>query len=62
MKAAILSSFGKRLSVEDVADPIIGTGEVLVDIAAAPVLSYAVEVCCRPPWCQAAAPSAGFAR
>lgn len=44
MKAAILSSFGKRLSVEDVADPVIGTGEVLVDIAAAPVLSYADEV------------------
>lgn len=44
MKAAILSSFGASLSVEEVADPVIGTGEVLVDVAAAPVLSYADEV------------------
>ena len=44
MKAAILLSFGTPLGVEDVADPVIGTGEVLVDVAAAPVLSYADEV------------------
>ena len=44
MKAAILHQFGVPLSVEEVAAPVVGTGEVLVDVAAAPVLSYAAEV------------------
>ena len=44
MKSAVLKGFGTPLDVEDVADPVIGTGEVLVDVAAAPVLSYAGEV------------------
>ena len=44
MKAAVLSDFGTSLSVEEVPDPVIGSGEVLVDVAAAPVLSYADEV------------------
>ena len=44
MKAAVLHKFGMPLSVEQVTDPLIGTGEVLVDIAAAPVLSYTGEV------------------
>ncbi len=44
MKAAILPDFGMPLSVEDVADPVIGTGEVVVDIVATPVLSYTEEV------------------
>ena len=44
MKAAILSGFGRQLSVENVPEPMIGTGEVLVDVVAAPVLSYADEV------------------
>lgn len=44
MRAAILSDFGVPLSVEQVADPAIGTGEVLVDVVAAPVLSYTDEV------------------
>ena len=44
MKAAVLHKFGSPLSVEDVADPVIGTGEVLVDVVAAPVLSYTGEV------------------
>lgn len=44
MKAAVLNAFGRPLAVEDVPEPIVGTGEVVVDVAAAPVLSYADEV------------------
>jgi alcohol dehydrogenase len=44
MKAAVLHNFGVPLSVEQVTDPAIGTGEVLVDVVAAPVLSYTGEV------------------
>ena len=44
MKAAILHRFGEKLSVEQVPDPVIGTGEVVVDVVAAPVLSYTDEV------------------
>jgi NADPH:quinone reductase-like Zn-dependent oxidoreductase len=44
MKAAILKSFGSPLAIETVADPVIGTGEVVVDVVATRVLSYANEV------------------
>src|ERR1700722_11183717 len=44
MKAAILKAFGSPLAVEDVPPPTLGTGEVIVDIAAAGVLGYAREV------------------
>ena len=44
MKAAVLKSFGSPLVVEDVPDPFLGTGEVIVDVAAAKVLAYAGEV------------------
>ena len=44
MKAAVLHNFGAPLSVEQVTDPVIGTGEVLVDVVAGPVLSYRDEV------------------
>jgi alcohol dehydrogenase len=44
MKAVVLKQFGQPLAIEQVADPIIGTGEVVVDVVAAPVLSYADEV------------------
>ncbi len=44
MKAAILQTLGKPLKVMDMPEPIIGTGEVVVDVVAAPVLSYANEV------------------
>ena len=44
MKAAILKAFGSPLAVEALPDPILGTGEVIVDVVAAPVLSYANEV------------------
>lgn len=44
MKAAVLKSFGSPLVIEDVPDPTIGTGEVIVDVVATRVLSYMNEV------------------
>jgi len=44
MKAAILKSFGTPLAIETAPDPVPGTGEVIVDVAATRVLSYTNEV------------------
>ena len=44
MKAAVLRAWGTPLQIETVADPVIGTGEVLVDMAATNLPSYAAEV------------------
>jgi alcohol dehydrogenase len=44
MKAAVLRSFGSSLQAETLPDPDPGAGEVVVDVAAPPVLSYAKEV------------------
>jgi len=44
MKAAVLKAFGAPLAIENVADPVPGTGEVIVDVAAAKVLAYAGDV------------------
>src|SRR5881392_3822172 len=44
MKAAILKSFGTPLAIETAPDPLLGTGEVIVDVAATGVLAYAAEV------------------
>ena len=44
MKAAILRSFGESLEIGTLPDPSLGTGEVIVDVVAAPVLSYMKEV------------------
>ena len=44
MKAAVLNAFGAPLTITQVPEPSIGTGEVIVDVVAAPVLSYADEV------------------
>ena len=44
MKAAVLKSFGSPLAIEDVPAPVLGTGEVIVDIVATRVLSYTNEV------------------
>ncbi|RFU44876.1 zinc-binding alcohol dehydrogenase family protein [Paraburkholderia sp. DHOC27] len=44
MKAAVLNAFGQPLEIVEKPDPQIGTGEVIVDVVAAPVLSYANEV------------------
>jgi len=44
MKAAVLQEFGAPLSVESVPDPVLGTGEVIVDVTATAVLPYTAEV------------------
>ena len=44
MKAAVLNAFGSPLAIETLADPLLGTGEVIVDVAASRVLAYANEV------------------
>ena len=44
MKAAILKAFGSPLAVETLPNPVLGTGEVIVDVVATRVLSYAGEV------------------
>jgi alcohol dehydrogenase len=44
MKAAILSKFGSPLTIENIPYPTLGTGEVIVDVVATRVLSYANEV------------------
>ncbi|MBR0715775.1 zinc-binding alcohol dehydrogenase family protein [Bradyrhizobium liaoningense] len=44
MKAAVLKSFGSPLVIEDAPEPVIGTGEVIVDVIATRVLSYMNEV------------------
>ena len=44
MKAAVLEAFGTPLTLKDVPEPTIGTGEVIVDVVAAPILPYADEV------------------
>ena len=40
MKAAVLNAFGEKLAIETLPDPVLGTGEVIVDVAAAGVASY----------------------
>lgn len=44
MKAAILKEFGSPLYIQTLPDLILGTGEIIVDVLVAPVLSYANEV------------------
>jgi alcohol dehydrogenase len=44
MKAAVLNAFGEPLAIETLPDPVLGTGEVIVDVVAAGVTSYAARV------------------
>jgi NADPH:quinone reductase-like Zn-dependent oxidoreductase len=44
MKAAVLKAFGSPLAIADVAEPELGTGEIIVDVAASRVLPYSGEV------------------
>jgi alcohol dehydrogenase len=44
MKAAVLNEFGAPLSVQALPDPVLGTGEVIVDVAATRVIGYAAGV------------------
>ncbi|MEH2502108.1 alcohol dehydrogenase [Bradyrhizobium sp. AZCC 1578] len=44
MKAAVLNAFGSPLAIETLPDPLLGTGEVIVNVMASRVLAYANEV------------------
>ncbi|PQL02280.1 quinone oxidoreductase family protein [Pantoea ananatis] len=44
MKAVVLKTWGEPLVYSDVPEPVCGSGEVLVEVVAAPVLSYTNEV------------------
>jgi alcohol dehydrogenase len=44
MKAAVLNAFGSPLDIQTLPDPVLGTGEVIVDMVAAGVTSYAANV------------------
>src|SRR5580704_4429452 len=44
MKAAVLNAFGAPLDIQALPDPVLGTGEVIVDVVAAGVTSYAARV------------------
>jgi alcohol dehydrogenase len=44
MKAAVLRQFGSPLTVEDLPEPVLGTGEIIVDVVAAGVLPYSNEI------------------
>jgi len=44
MKAAVLKQFGSPLAIETLPEPVLGTGEVIVDVMASRVLAYAGEV------------------
>jgi alcohol dehydrogenase len=44
MKAAVLNAFGVPLAIETLPDPVLGTGEVIIDVAATRVINYAAGV------------------
>jgi len=44
MRAAVLNAFGSPLDIQSLPDPVLGTGEVIVDVVAAGVTSYAAAV------------------
>jgi len=44
MRAAILEAFGQPLRIADVQEPVLGSGEVIVDVVASQVLAYAHEI------------------
>ena len=62
MKAAVLKEWGIPLSVEAVPDPVLGTGEVIVEVVATSLPAYAAEVLSgerRYPLALPAVPGAG---
>ena len=44
MKAAVLNAFGEPLAIETLPDPVLGTGEVIVDVVAAGIPGYAANI------------------
>ena len=44
MKAAVLTEFGEPLAIQTLPDPMLGTGEIIIDVAATGVTGYAGRV------------------
>jgi alcohol dehydrogenase len=44
MKAAVLNAFGEPLAIQTLPDPVLGTGEVIIDVAAAGVTGYTAGI------------------
>jgi alcohol dehydrogenase len=44
MKAAVLTEFGEPLAIQALPDPVLGTGEIIVDVVATAVTGYAGRV------------------
>ncbi len=44
MKAAVLNALGAPLAIQTLPDPVLGTGEVIVDVVAAGIAGYAAGV------------------
>jgi alcohol dehydrogenase len=44
VKAAVLNAFGDPLTIEVLPDPVLETGEVIVDVIAAAVANYAADI------------------
>src|ERR1700761_1072467 len=44
MKAAVLNAFGQPLDIQSLPDPVLGTGEIVVDMVAAGVAGYTAGV------------------
>jgi alcohol dehydrogenase len=44
MKAAVLNALGTPLAIQALPDPVLGTGEVIIDVAATRVINYAADV------------------
>jgi len=44
MKAAVLNAFGDPLAIQTLPDPVLGTGEIIVDVVAAGVAGYTAGV------------------
>jgi alcohol dehydrogenase len=44
MKAIVFKQMGTNPILEEVVNPVVEAGDVVVDVVAAPVLTYATEV------------------
>jgi NADPH:quinone reductase-like Zn-dependent oxidoreductase len=44
VRAVVLTAFGSPLEQQELPDPVLGTGEVIIDVVASRVLSYAGDV------------------
>ena len=63
MKAAVLNAFGAPLSVQTLPDPVLGSGEIIVDVVAAGIAGYTAGVFsgARWPWMKLNTPAAARA-